>query len=190
MILSSVSLLILGVIWGTSLVDKGRSLLSRHHWGIFYASALILFSFATYLGARQFIATYEHPIGRFFDVGYVLIFGIGVRIFLPYLVSLIFAFIFMSVASAYNKKYNERFFEKEEIQMGGLSLLLVGHPGWIFYLPSVIFIYLVLHVYHTLIHGGGARLPVYHLWVPIAIFVILISKYWIANTVIWSLLRI
>jgi len=74
--------------------------------------------------------------------------------------------------------------------MGGLSLLLVGHPGWIFYLPSVIFIYLVLHVYHTLIHGGGARLPVYHLWVPIAIFVILISKYWIANTVIWSLLRI
>ena len=112
------------------------------------------------------------------------------RIFAPYLISLALSFLFMWIATAYNKKYDERFFEKEEIQMGGLSLLLVGHPGWILYFPSVIFVYLLTHIYHQLIRKTDERLPVYHLWVPIAIFVILISKYWIYDSVFWFLLKI
>ena len=190
MILSSVSLLILGVIWGTSLNVKGRSLLMRYHLRVFYTSALTLFSYAAYLGVRLYKATYAHPIGKFFDIEYVLFFRVGVRLFAPYLASLVFAIIFMWVATAYNKRYNERFFEREEIQLGGLSLLLVGHPGWIFYLITLVALYLLLHTTYYLLHTNkNFRLPVYRLWVPTAIFVILISKYWISGSVFWIALQ-
>jgi len=189
-ILEYVSILILGLIGVTSLFKQGRSLLAKYHWRFFIASALSLFSYATYQGAGLYQATYEHPIGKFFDIEYVLISRIGVRIFAPYLISLIVAMFFMWIATKYNKKYNERFFEKEEIQIGGLSILLVGHPGWIFYLPAVIFVYLLLHIYHQIRHKSESRLPVYHLWVPTAIFVILISEYWLFGNEVWSLLKI
>jgi len=189
-ILDLASLLILGVVWGTSLNIGGRSLLAKYHWQVFFTSAFALFSYATYEGLRLYKATLEHSIGQFFDIEYILIFRVGIRIFAPYIISLILALFFMWIATWYNKKYDERFFEKEEIQMGGLSLLLVGHPSWIFYFPLVIFVYLLSHIYYQLRHGSGNRLPAYHLWVPIAIFVILISKYWISHQVLWSLLTI
>lgn len=189
MILDSISLLILGVVGVTSLFLRGRSLLTKFHWQVFLASAFVLFSYAAYLGFLLYKATIEHPIGRFFDIEYILIFRVGVRIFAPYLISLIAALLFMWVATWYNKKYGERFFEKGEIQLGGLSLLLVSHPGWILYFPFVIFVYLLSHIYYQLRNGSSARLPVYHLWVPTAIFVILISKYLLVDTRFWLLLK-
>jgi len=189
-ILDLVSLLMLGVVWGASLVRKGRSLLAKYHWQVFFVSALVLFSYATYEGLRLYKATYEHPIGKFFDIEYFLIFRVGVRIFAPYLISFLIALLFMWVATRYNKKYDERFFEKEEIQLGGLSMLLVGHPGWIIYFPLVILTYLLIHILYQLIGRRDERIPLYHLWVPIGIFVILISKYWISDLVLWSLLKI
>jgi len=188
--LELVSLLILGVIWGTSLSSKGRSLLARYHWRVFSLSVFTLFSYAAYRGFLLYRATYEHPIGKFFDIEYFLIFRVGVQFFAPYILSFITAILFMLVAARYNKKYAERFFEKEEIKMGGLSLLLVGHPGWIFYFPLVIFVYLMLHIYYQIKRGQGHRIPVYHLWVPTAIFVILISKYWLSSSAIWFLLKL
>lgn len=190
MILSFASLLVLGVVWGASSFTRGRFLLAKLHWQVFFASAFMLFSYAAYLGFLLYRATIDHPIGMFFDIEYILIFRVGVRIFAPYLISLVVALLFMWVATWYNKKYGERFFEKEEIQLGGLSLLLVSHPGWILYFPFVIFVYLLSHIYYQLRNGPGVRLPVYHLWVPTAIFVILISKYWLVNTGFWLLLKL
>ena len=191
MVLSSVSLLILGVIFGTSLNVKGRSFLAAYNRHIFTVSAMLLFLYATYQSSVLYEATYSDPIGKFFDVRYFIIFRAGVRIFAPYLVSLIVAFLFMFVAVRYNRKYNDRFFEKEEIQIGGLSLLLIGHPGWIFYLIALIGLYLLLHTTHYLLHTNREfRLPIYYLWVPTAIFVILISKYWLLGSTLWSLLTI
>jgi len=189
-ILDSVSILILMFIWGASLVGKGRSFLAKHHWRIFFASLFTLFSYAAYEGYLLYKATLSHPIGQFFDIEYIFLTRIGGRIFAPYLVSLVFALVFMWAAAFYNKKYDERFFEKEEIKLGALSILLVGHPGWIFYFPSVIFVYLLVHIYYQLRGMKNERIPAYHLWVPVAIFVILIIRYWISYSAIWPLLVI
>lgn len=190
MILDLVSLLILGVVWGTSLVSKGRSLLAGYHWKIFFASVFTLFLYAGYKGYLLYKATLNHPIGQFFDIEYILITRIGGRIFAPHLISLVFALIFMWTARFYNKKYGERFFEKEEIKLGGLSIFLVGHPGWIIYFPFVVFAYLLVHIFFQLKGTRDLRIPVYHLWVPIAIFVILIIRYWISGSAVWPLLAI
>ncbi len=191
MILSSISLLILGVVFGASLFVKGRSFLGKHHWRIFLALVLVLFSYATYQGFRLYSATRAHQIGQFFDIEYILIFRVGVGIFIPYLISFIVALAFMWIAIKYNRKYGGRFFEKEEIQIGGLSLLLVGHPGWVFYSIALILLYLLLHIAHYILHTNKSfRLSIYHLWVPTAIFVILISEHWLSNMTLWFLLEI
>jgi len=187
---SLLSLLILGVIGVTSLFKRGRFLLARYHWRVFIASSLLLFSAAICQSIRLYQATYAHPIGRFFDIEYFIVFRVGVRIFAPYIISLLVSLLFMWLADRYNKKYGGRFFEEEEVQMGGISFLLVGHPGWIFYFPFVVIAYLLFHIYHGVMHGLGARLPVYYLWVPTAIFAILIIEYWISGTGVWALLKI
>lgn len=184
------------MIFGTSLIKRGRSFLRTHYRSIFISVAFIFFTYATYLSSLQYYAMQNNSIAELFlpphqSISYFIVFIAGARICGPYLISLIASLIFMSVANKYNLRYNERFFEKEEIQLGGLSFFLVGHPGWIFYFPLLIFIYLLIQIFNNLVlRRANVRIPVYHLWVPTAIFVILISVYWLSGTQLWRLLKI
>ena len=186
----------LGVIWGASLSGKGRSLLSLYRKFILASSAVLLFLCGSYLSFVQYQVTSSDPVGMFFlppyhSIAYFLFFIVVVRIFGPYIISAIIAALFLWVATRYNRKYEGRFFEKEEIQLGALAIFLSGHPGWIFYFVALISLYVLIHLYNLLIrHKNGERIPLYHLWVPTAIFVILISEYLLSGTVFWHLLQI
>ena len=186
----------LGVIWGASLSGKGRSLLSLYRKFILASSAVLLFLCGSYLSFLQYQAMSSDPVGMFLlppyqSSTYFWTFVVGVRIFGPYILSALVAVLFAYVANRYNKKYEERFFGKEEIQLGVLAIFLSGHPGWIFYFVALISLYVLIHLYNLLIrHKNGERIPLYHLWVPTAIFVILISEYLLSGTVFWHLLQI
>jgi len=93
-------------------------------------------------------------------------------------------------AKALNKKYQERFFEPEEPYFGALAIFLSAHPGWIFYAIAVILIYLLVHILLSLVACRlSLRLSLYHLWLPVAIFVIIIQR-WLELLPLWSLLKI
>ena len=69
-------------------------------------------------------------------------------------------------------------------------MFLVGHPGWIFYFVFLIVLYLFIHLYYQLIFRRNERISPYYLWVPTAIFVIIIGKYLLSGTGFWLLLKI
>lgn len=160
---------------------------------IFFFSILLVFSFLFYDSWQQYNVWLNNEISRFFlppytGIGYFL-FYVGVRFFGPYSASLILAFLFFVVAKYLNKKYQERFFYKEEFYVGALAIFLIGYPLAIFYLIGVISIFLLAQfVFASLSKNFSQRLSSRYLWLPIAIFVIII-KSWIQISPWWKMLK-
>ena len=190
------SLVLLGVVWGTSLLERGRSLLAKHSKLIFIFAVAGLFLYGVYLSFVQYEAMISSGLSKFLlppyqGISYFLIYIAGARIFGPYVLSFLASLLFMWAAKRYNKKFDERFFEKEEIYLGALSIFLVNHPGWIIYFPTLITLYMFIQLYNRFVRRKvDERIPLYHLWVPTAIFVILINEYWLSNMAFWLLLKI
>ena len=190
------SLILLGVVWGASLLRQGRSLLARYSRFIFIFAIAGLFLYGVYLSFLQYEAMLNSGLSKFLlppyqDISYFLIYIAGARIFGPYVISFFASLILMWATKRYNKKYGGRFFEKEEIYLGALSMFLVSHPGWIIYFPMLIVLYMFIQLYNRFVRGRvDERIPLYHLWVPTAIFVILINEYWLSNMPFWLLLKI
>ena len=189
---SLVALFVTGMIGIASLFNRGRYFLKRYSRLIFLAAIVIIFSLGSYYGFRQYTAWLSDPLGKFLlppyqDIGYFAFYSLT-RFFAPYLVSFVFALLILWVAVAFNKKSDGIFFEKEEPYLAAISLFLVGHPGWLIYLIALILIYFILHTSYFILQRRTVRLPLYHLWVPTAFFVILINEYWFSGTHWWQLL--
>lgn len=165
---------------------------------LFIFSILLIFSLLFNQSYEQFQAWSQNEVSKFLlpphlSITY-FIFNIGVRFFAPYLISLAIAILFLFSANTFNKKYEERFFYPEEIWIGALSIFLSGHPGWLFYLIFIILVYLSLHLLIRSFsflnpHYSLERLPLYYLWIPTAIFVIVISG-WLQKLPLWQMLKI
>lgn len=108
------------------------------------------------------------------DISYFLRF-VGMRFFAPWVLALIASLIFGFVSIWANKKYNERFFENEEIYLGSLGMFLVGWPGFLFYLILILFSGLVFSFIYHLKNKG--RAPLYYFWLPAVIVVILVKAF-------------
>lgn len=169
---------------------KSRTLLRRHAPRLFlYATGLILM-YLIYIGYLQFLAFYEGGL-----VTPILGTGKGLLWFLSYiqlhfwndyLVSLPAGILVALIGYYFNKKYAERFFEPEELYLAALGILLVGYPGFLFYLPLV----LILSVAGSLLFvRRGERLPLYHFWIPTALVVLLVIQFWARNEEWWTSFR-
>lgn len=80
--------------------------------------------------------------------------------------------LFLFGAKALNRRFQQRFFEKDEPYLGAISLVLLGHPLWIFYLPLVLVSGLFLSVFLRFFTKKIQRLPLYWLWFPVAILIL------------------
>ncbi|MEK7162881.1 MAG: hypothetical protein AAB696_01170 [Patescibacteria group bacterium] len=161
---------------------------------IFLFSIILIFILLFYQSYQQYQVWSQNELSKFLIPPYqnisYFIFYVGVRFFAPYLISLVVALIFIFSAKALNKKYDDRFFEPEELYFGAISLFLVGHPGWLFYSVFIIIFYLLIHLYSLfIIHNSSNRISLYYVWLPTAIFVILISS-WLQKFSLWSLLKL
>ncbi len=184
---------------------------------IFIFSIIIIFASNFYFSYQQYQTWLKNDVSKhllppYASINYFLFYSFT-RFFAPYLISLAAAILFFFSAKILNKKYEERFFEPEEYYFGALSIFLLSHPGWLFYLVFLIIAYLLIHLYSLLISSllnrsgrtrigriarknaeenkeqqEGIRISLRYLWIPIAIFVIIISG-WLSNLSIWQLLK-
>ena len=122
---------------------------------IFLISLFLIFSLLFYQSFKQYQLWSQNEISQYLLPPYrsinYFIFYVFRRIFAPYLISLTVAILFSFTAKLLNKKYEERFFYPEEYYLGALAIFLMSHPGWLFYLIFLIFIYLLIHFYSLLI---------------------------------------
>ncbi len=182
------------------IIAFGASLLKRRPFGIkaikviFIFAIAVVFSLLIYYSYQQYIAWQSVEPSKFLLPPYqtidYFIKYVGARFFAPYLISLIAALVFLYVAKKLNKKYEERFFEQEELWFGALAIFLTGWPGAFFYFIGLILIYFLIHIFLFFIsHFSSPRLSLYYCWLPLAIFVIIINK-WLIGLDLWKLLKI
>lgn len=186
-------LVVLAVVFGALIVR--RPFLVKHLTLIVFATSAAVFGWLVFLSIRQHQIWEGYSLTRLFlppyqDYGY-FIFYIFFRFFLPYLISFAVAGLFYWLMVLANKKSDCRFFEKEEPALAFLAVFLVGHPGWIVYFVCIILIYFIWHLVGKLRGEKNIRLPLYYLWLAMAVFVILImmSGLW-RMTPWWGLLEI
>lgn len=161
---------------------------------IFLTTIIWTFILLFYQSRQQFQIWSQDEISKFLlpphrSITY-FIFYVGTRFLAPYLISLAVAVLFLFSANFLNKKYQERFFELEELYFGALAIFLTGHPGWLIYGVFIVLVFLLIHLYSLFTtHYSLQRISLYYLWLPVAIFVIIISK-WLEQLSLWSLLKL
>ena len=167
-----------------------------YEW-IFYGAIILIFANSFYLSYSQYKIWKYGPLSEFtkfflpphqsinYFIGYSLF-----NFFATYLVSLVFAFLFLKAVKYYNKKFEEKFFYPEEYYLGALAIFLSGFPGIFIYIISLFLASalgsLILNKFSTL---KGERVSFYYLWIPVAIFVIIISRY-LQQLPIWQLFKL
>jgi len=150
---------------------------------------LLLFSFLQFTEWKnsevsQYLLPPHQPISYF-------IFHSFNQFFLSYLLSFGFALVFLYSAKIFNRKYKERFFEIEEPYLGALGIFLSGWPGLLFYIIFLLVFYLLFHI--SLLFSARSssfRISLYYLWLPTALFAIIINDVYFSGLGWWNILKI
>jgi hypothetical protein len=129
----------------------------------------------TYEGYLLYQGWMQSEIGRYLlppyqNIGYFL-FRFFKTSLLSWVVAAVGGVFLAWTAQKLNNRFDERFFEKEEISLFALAAFLVGYPGILFYVIFVLLTELFLTIIYTL--GGWGRAPMYYLWLPVALFVMI-----------------
>lgn len=128
-----------------------------------------------------------------------------IRFGLYYLLSLAASLVFLVWTKRANRRFGYRFFEDEEPYLGALAIFLLGFPewrfAWLYYLLLFFGVYLLIHLFlavkfylirrKSLINADKKlintdkkplidtdkhpRVPMYYLWIPLAVLVILVK---------------
>lgn len=163
-----------------------RSFFRSHLKLIVRLSVLAVAFGALYFSYAQYHVWELSPVGKYllppyeslsYFIGYV-----GSRYLLPSAIALLAAIVFGLAAWYLNKRYDERFFEREEPTLFALGIFLTGYPGFLFYIPLMLFFGALLAIGYTLTRKG--RAPLYYLWLPLAIFAILIKVFLVPREIL------
>jgi hypothetical protein len=132
------------------------------------------------------VANYLLP--PYTDISYFLYY-VGTRFFLPFGASLVFAVLFVVAMRIMNKRMGEKFFDRGEITVAGIAIFLSGFPGVLIFVPTLILFYLLYHLVNVVRGKKGERIPLFFLWLPVSISVILINNFWLSRLDIWKLMK-
>ncbi len=158
---------------------------------IWTLSVLIIFGILFYWSYLQYSFWQGSEMTRYLlppyqSISYFISY-VGVRFFGPWFLALLASFLISGAVRFLNKKFEERFFEDEEIRLIALGIFLTGYPGFIFYLVSILVVGVLLSTFYFLLSKG--RMPFYYFWMPMAIFA-MIMKIWLLSifhlTSFWS----
>lgn len=180
--MSNAALAILAALFLIQILISRASDGHRRPFGILalVTAAVAVFGLALYLSWQQYLVWKSNDLSKLFLPPYqnwdYFVFYARTRFFNPYFLSLFIGLVFLWAAKIFNKKYQERFFEPIEPYLLATSIFLIGHPGWIFYLIILLIISLISSLVISYWSLSQRRLPLYYLWLPVAISTILISK--------------
>lgn len=166
-----------------------RPLAARLASRIFLYSSGFALAYLIWIGFLQFRAFQSGVLGLTLGTRETFLWFLGytrLHFWNEYLLSLPVAVLFALIALYFNKRYHERFFENEELYLIALGILLVGYPGFIFYIPLVLLISIVTSL--IFVRRGG-RLPLYHFWAPVAAAALLIAHFWASSQGWWAAFR-
>ena len=175
-------ILLFGIQVGSRFFKIDRNKFFRISRAIFFGSIVLVFILLFYYSRRQFFAWYDsgppaqYLVPPFSGIGYFLFYVLA-RFWAAYFVSFSISLLFFYAAKALNEKYGERFFYPEEYCFLAISIFLTGHPAWILDLFLVCVIYILVSGFKTLILRQKERISFYFLWIPVAILVILLSRW-------------
>ena len=173
------NLVVIGLIWETS-VFGGRFFLLKNRKPILMILVLIQIAALSYLSRTQFFLWQNDPIGKFLVPPYksldYFIYYVGIRLWLPYLISLIVALLVLWIALIFNKRKGGRFFQVEEPYLLALAIFMTGHPGWIIYFLLVLFVALVWGAVSSILFKKMERISYYYLWLPAGAATLILSK--------------
>lgn len=190
----SAPLIILAIIFAVQLIIP-KAPARRGFFGIlaFLFAGAVIFGTAVYQSWQQYLAWQSNDLSKLFLPPYqdwdYFVFYARVRFFNPYFLSLGLGLLALTVAKYFNKKYQERFFEPIEPYLLASSIFLVGHPLWLFYLIILLITSVLMsYVLCLMSKKKDYRLSFYYLWLPAAIFTILISR-WLSMLPWWQTLK-
>lgn len=167
---------------GASLYWKRRSFIFKY---IFIGGVILIFGFLFYQSWLQYQVWSQNELSKFFlppyqSITYFLSYSFT-QFFKNHLISLAVALLFLAAAFLLNKKFQERFFEKEEPYLGALAIFLVGHPWWMYYIIVMLVLGLLGSIFLFLKAKSqklkaNYRFPFYHFWLPVALLVLIIGE--------------
>ncbi len=131
-------------------------------------------SWAEGLATRFFLPPYQ-SLGYFY-------YTIGTRFIAHTLLALLAAIIVPRVAEWLNKKYDERFFYREEFWLMRLGIFAVGYPGFFFYLAAVAGFEIGFSGIYSLLGKGRASMR--YFWMPAGILTIILVSWFLPNEIL------
>ncbi len=156
-------------------------LLLRVARAVFLISVIAFLFLGSYLSYQQYNLWKAGPLSKFYLPPYQ-----GINYFVSYaftnyffktLIALVVSIIGLVGTRILNKKHGERFFEPAEYYLFACGILLVGQPWWTLYAVLVFAAALLVAVGYLLVSRKKEfRLSFYYLWIPTAIFTILMVK--------------
>ncbi|MDD5547775.1 MAG: hypothetical protein PHN74_02690 [Candidatus Pacebacteria bacterium] len=154
---------------------------------VFFISIAVVFGFALYWSIMQYSvwknspASAKYLLPPYQEINYFIEYAFT-RFWAPHLISLAMSLLAFFGVKYFNKKYEERFLEREECYFLALAIFLTSHPGWITYLILTLFISLLSSAIYSLKNKDG-RLSLYYFWLPTAFFTIIINKCFVLHWV-------
>lgn len=156
----------------------GRSFLRRALKFFWMLGIAGVFGVSSYDAVRQYDAWHGSSFSKFFlppyQPGLYFFSYIGWRIFAPWLLSLAAAYLASRLAEYWNARKGERFFEPGETRLFALGIFLAGYPGFLFYFAALLAAAVSLSAVYSFLRKG--RAPLFYIWLPAAIFAILLKN--------------
>jgi hypothetical protein len=167
-------LIILGFAMGAQL--RLRSFLLSRQKLILSIAVLCIFGFVGFSAWQQYSVWHQDALAKFYLPPYqswfYFISYVGHRFFAPWIISAVAGLLAWASATLLNKKYDERFFEIEEPFLFGIAVFATSYPVFLFYIVIMLLEGFLLSLFYALLKKG--RAPLFYLWLPTAISVILI----------------
>lgn len=141
---------------------------------LFFGAVILIFGIQGYWSWQQYSlwkyggppASYllppYQPISYFYLYAYIQFFN-------KFAISCFAGFVFLAAAKLFNRFFKKKFFEEEEPYLGALSIFLLGQPLWLFYVPAILGLAVLVSVYNIYIRKKSEHFSLYYLWIPVGI---------------------
>ncbi|MDP1688796.1 MAG: hypothetical protein Q8L47_01550 [bacterium] len=93
-----------------------------------------------------------------YNGGTYLLFYLLTRLWGEYIISFIFALLFLWAMLYLNHRYENRFFYDEEPYFGATAIFLTGWPGWLYYLIILLTLFLIFNAVGTIMTRTGIKM--------------------------------
>ena len=160
---------------------KGNEKVKRWMETIFLVATIAIFSLAFWRTWELYSSWLSSPINKLllppytsfsYFAGYI-----GTRLYVPLIVSLLAGVLSGYIVFLLNRRYQERFFEREEPYFFALCIFCAGYPTFLFFIILFFLAGLLWSAVYQM--SGRGRAPLYYLWFPTAILAILIVRFYL-----------